>query len=321
MLFKLDGSQSFSFFSYGPRPPAGFRKSEIAQFCYTSENNIGDYLPTLGIWEMLGSKTDLYSITNKGIDFSFINKNYRAVIVGGAGILGKDWESFFERLIKECTLPIIVWGVGICLRLTKPLQYQGLSQEIAKKLEERAVFLNVRDTLTVDHYDFDKAEVAVCPSALYVSSFKKYKTAYPQNILYVGHEELVPPLDNQKIMRIVRESSTHFTYTNNIFTTEKSIEEIEAFLKNYYCQSKLIVTTRLHGAIIAYGLEIPYIAIPFDKKLISFHENYGNGILVRNSKELLEKLVCREPIIMRRPHVEPQLTFGVKVKNFLISLH
>jgi len=313
-------TEPFTIFSRGTVPPVTFKNSEIAQFCYTSEKNIGDYLPTLGMWDMLGSKTDLYSIMNTQIDFNFINKNYKAVIVGGAGILGKGCNAFFEKLTQECTLPIVLWGVGMCLRYDKPIEQLGLNKELAKKVEEKSILLNIRDTLTQSFYKFEKAEIAVCPAAVYASRFRKYKSRKPETILYVAHEPLVPVVDNQNIIKTIQENSKKFAYLNNLFKEQKSTDEIENVFKNYYCKSKLIVTTRLHGAIIAYGLGIPYIAIAYDEKLVSFHENYGNGLLVKNSEELAQKLISAEPIKMYPIQLKPALAFGLKAKKLLFSL-
>ena len=55
-------------------------------------------------------------------------------------------------------------------------------------------------------------------------------------------------------------------------------------------KSRLVVSTRLHGAIIAYGLRIPYVAIPRDEKIRAFHRCYGNGALIQHPDQLPEIL-------------------------------
>lgn len=57
-------------------------KSSLLQF-YASPNNIGNYLPVLGIQEMLEEETDTWCAHDEYIDFDFINANYQGVIIGG----------------------------------------------------------------------------------------------------------------------------------------------------------------------------------------------------------------------------------------------
>jgi hypothetical protein len=47
-----------------------------------------------------------------------------------------------------------------------------------------------------------------------------------------------------------------------------------------YCGSSLVITSRLHGAIISYALGIPYVAVDRDTKITEFARIYGNGVAV-----------------------------------------
>jgi polysaccharide pyruvyl transferase WcaK-like protein len=71
-------------------------------------------------------------------------------------------------------------------------------------------------------------------------------------------------------------------FTDNIQTASEGLIDI---LK-YYLSSKLVVTSRLHGAIISYSLGTPYISIARDKKIRSFVKDYGNGDIIEDIRDL-----------------------------------
>ena len=74
-------------------------RHRILQF-YSSVDNIGNYLPVLGIHRLLGTRTDVWCMHDRDIDFDFINSQYRGVIVGGAGLLHQCFEPCWQRLAR-----------------------------------------------------------------------------------------------------------------------------------------------------------------------------------------------------------------------------
>jgi polysaccharide pyruvyl transferase WcaK-like protein len=57
-----------------------------------------------------------------------------------------------------------------------------------------------------------------------------------------------------------------------------------------YQKSDFVVTTRLHGAIIAYAFKRPYIAISYDPKIAAFHKQYGGGVCITDVNQLAATL-------------------------------
>jgi len=57
-----------------------------------------------------------------------------------------------------------------------------------------------------------------------------------------------------------------------------------------YQDCDYVVTTRLHGAIIAYAFKRPYIAISFDPKVAAFHKLYGGGVCITSVDQLAQTL-------------------------------
>jgi hypothetical protein len=291
-------------------------QSQIIQFCYTSELNIGDYLPTLGIRGMLEQGTDLWNIKDRNIDFDFINSHYKCAIIGGAGILSKRSEHFYRAVLQGCKIPMIIWGVGMCLPEGNIQISEGINKQVAQELESRCDLINVRDDLTANYYGFKNASISVCPTIAYLQKFIKFVNKNSQRILYSSHDNLVPNDENIGIIAALQEASTDFKKVNNIFSAEKKISEIENIIMEY-CNSKIVVTTRLHGAIIAYSLGIPYIIIPFDEKLRAFHRKYGNGVIANTLQELQSFLRNQEWIDLINTELNPVLEFGKKAKAWV----
>jgi polysaccharide pyruvyl transferase WcaK-like protein len=99
-------------------------------------------------------------------------------------------------------------------------------------------------------------------------------------------------------------------------TPEQGLEDI---IRNYYCRSELVIATRLHGAITAYGLGIPYLALPGDEKVREFHRLFGGGKLFNNMDELAELLAEKHASVMR-PDLTRVLEFGAAAKQALEHL-
>jgi phosphohistidine swiveling domain-containing protein len=292
--------------------------SSIIQFCYTSELNIGDYLPTLAIRKMLFVKPDIWNFQDNHADFNFINKNYKCAIIGGAGLFHKGFEATYVNILENCTIPVIIWGVGICLPNGKVIIKEGVNKKVIANIEKKCDLINVRDELTANYYNLTKALITACPTIAYLQKFRNFVKEDSDLVLYSSHDELVPLEENQKIISAITQNTLNFKMINNLFSKEKKISDIEAMILEY-CQSKIVVTTRLHGAIIAYGLGIPYIIIPFDEKLRAFHQKFGNGVIANNLQELKNYLTNHDWIDLQPIKLQPVIQFGNKANNWALK--
>lgn len=281
---------------------------------YSSCDNIGNYLPVLGIQKLLSIDTDTWCIHDENIDFDFINKHYKGAIIGGAGLLHKCFEPFWVRLGRECKLPMVVWGVGGCF--PDDQKEKGVNPKIAAKALNRCDLINVRDDVTAEFYKLSKAHISPCPT---IACLRDFKTSSPKRtkILFSSHEELVSEDETESIKSAIQRIDRRYKYTNNIQRFHCGVNDI---IKRYYCKSNLVVTTRLHGAIIAYALSIPYVAIPRDEKLRSFKRLFSNGVILENIGDL-ENLLVNEHIGTSRPiEIKPVLEFGHRVQDWVNSL-
>jgi len=143
-------------------------KSRSLQF-YSANRNIGNYLPVLAIHQMLDQELDTWNIHKSPVDWDFVHKNYDQVIVGGAGLLHSVFEKFWIDLDKNCKLPIIIWGIGVCLPDNDSVK--GVAKDVVKSVFNRAKFANVRDELTREFYQLDNdISITACPTLAYIDN-------------------------------------------------------------------------------------------------------------------------------------------------------
>ncbi len=309
---QVDCRTRFNDLSHWP-PERRRQKSRIVQF-YSAVDNIGNYLPVLGIQKMLGCTPDTWSIHDRSIDFDFINAHYRCAIIGGAGLLHACFDPFWEAFATRCTIPFVIWGVGVCQ--PDEDRERGAGVSVVHDVASRAALVNVRDRLTAELYGLTQAQVSLCPTVAYVQQLGIRGSGSRKHVLFSSHEELVAAKETAQIRTILAGTGHPIAYTNNIQTRVMGIERI---VRKYYAQSEAVVTTRLHGAIISYALGIPYIAVSRDRKLDAFVEEYGNGILVRDLDGIVPALEQLKQLRLSATTVQPVLDFGARAAGWAAS--
>ena len=281
-LFGVSGLTKLNDISKGERVV----KSKILQF-YSANRNIGNYTPVLGIHQMLDQELDVWNIHKSPVDWEFVHKNYEQVIVGGAGLLHSVFEKFWVDLDKNCKLPIIIWGIGVCLPDNDSVK--GVPKQVVQSVFSRAVYANVRDKLTRDFYQLSAdISLTACPTLVHVANnFKvEAKVDGGKRILHSSHVDLEPTSTTPEIKKIIESAGYKYYFTENIETKKMPLKRI----LNMYQDCDYVVTTRLHGAIIAYAFKRPYIAISFDPKVAAFHKLYGGGVCITSVDQLAQTL-------------------------------
>jgi polysaccharide pyruvyl transferase WcaK-like protein len=236
---------------------------------------------------MLDQELDVWNIHKSPVDWEFVHKNYEQVIVGGAGLLHSVFEKFWVDLDKNCKLPIIIWGIGVCLPDNDSVK--GVPKQVVQSVFSRAVYANVRDELTRDFYQLPAdISLTACPTLVHVANnFKvQAKVDDGKRILHSSHVDLEPTSTKPEIKKIIESAGYKYYFTENIETKKLPLKRI----LNMYQDCDYVVTTRLHGAIIAYAFKRPYIAISFDPKVAAFHKLYGGGVCITSVDQLAQTL-------------------------------
>jgi polysaccharide pyruvyl transferase WcaK-like protein len=286
-------------------------KSQILNF-YSSVDNIGNYTPVLGIHQLLNKDLDTWCAHDKNIDWNFINQNYKKIIVGGAGLYHVSFTNFWNELNKKCKIPFIVWGVGGIFPKDGDI-LSNVDSKLLVEVHKKADLINVRDDISANIINSDNIDIAPCPTIYYLNSLRHKKVNNNNNILYSSHEELLNAQD-KKVVENFLGLKSKYLFTDNIQYKYFGLNRV---LNKYY-KSNHVITTRLHGAIIAYGLGIPYTAISFDNKIEEFNRLYGNGIIIKDIRDLSDSTFDYQNININE--FEPDLSginkFADKVKRW-----
>ncbi|HPD46895.1 MAG TPA: polysaccharide pyruvyl transferase family protein [Anaerohalosphaeraceae bacterium] len=290
-------------------------RSPLIQF-YSSVDNIGNYLPILGIQKLLGHTPDTWCMHDRKVDFDFINANYKGALIGGAGLLHKCFQPFWEGMAEHLRIPAIIWGIGGCFHFNNDVTV--VERSIVQRVLQRCDLVNVRDDITADYYDMRNVSITPCPTIAYVAQFR-HEVERTGKVLFSSHEELVPRTETVAIKEAIRAAAGRFLFTDNIQKVRSGLNDI---IRRYYCKSSIVVTTRLHGAIIAYGMSIPYVAFAWDEKLRAFNRLYGNGVLADSPNLISDLLLNRryDECLNGEPRIDLVEDFARRVLAWMASL-
>jgi polysaccharide pyruvyl transferase WcaK-like protein len=296
-------------------PAERVAKSKVMQFISTNAN-IGNFMPVKAIQNMLGEETDVWNM-HRPVDWQFVNENYKAVVIGGAGLLARAFNQFWIDCAAQCKLPIIVWGIGTCIVDGVELEETICDREAVKSVFDRALMVNVRDEVTAELYAEslgDRLSITACPTVDYLC---KFEAAPQRNTVTLSvHPELADEHTHDQMQAICERLGFTVLRTENVQTPEEGLEDI---IRNYYCRSELVIATRLHGAITAYGLGIPYLAWPGDEKVREFQRLFGGGQFF-DSMDALAELLAEKHERLPLPQVDGIRSFGARAKAAIAAL-
>jgi hypothetical protein len=289
--------------------------SKVMQFVSTNAN-IGNFMPVKAIQQMLGEETDVWNM-HRPVDWNFVNSNYKAVVIGGAGLLAPAFNNFWLDAAANCKLPVIVWGIGVCVVDGVPLEETICDQAAVTAVFERALMVNVRDELTARLYGEGLSKpisITPCPTIFYLQDF--VVTPERNTVTLSVHPELASAQTHAEIEALCVRMGYRVLRTENVQSAQQGLEDI---IRDYYCRSSLVIATRLHGAITAFGLGIEYLALPGDEKLREFNRLFGGGELFEDMDALADLLARRyEPL--PRPDLASVKAFGASAKSAIQSL-
>lgn len=195
-------------------------------------------------------------------------------------------------------MPITIWGIGVCLPEND--EVKGVSKAVVQRVFEKSKFANVRDELTRDFYELEsEISITACPTLVYVSNhFDVAEKRIGNRVLHSSHVDLEPNDQTPIIRDAIEKAGFEYAFTPNIESAENGLNRILKLYQDTNC----VVTTRLHGAIIAYAFRRPYIAISYDPKIGAFQKLYGGGVCIKIQMNLPQPLfpkILKKKVIIR----------------------
>lgn len=260
-------------------------KSPNIVYVFANKRNIGDFISHLGVKHIVGQEGPfmLCSPVGKMLYKSHINslKKYSPdthLVIGGGGLLQGVFTDFWTTVLASGLRYSLV-GVGI----NKMSGRTNLSDDLLSDIIINADIVSIRDQLTFDEISNHRSDIKinVCPSVNYVKSIKHSLVTKPQQrLLHMIHPSdlRLAGIDKIELTDVVKtiamKLNLHYEEFSNMGNDHlQALELVNS--------SSLVITSRLHGAIMSYALETPFIAIYCDDKVQSFIETHTNNIGIK----------------------------------------
>lgn len=240
---------------------------------------------------------------NASINYLVNFEDYDLVIFAGGQLLMEHFTIQINRIIDECqskNIPVIYNALGY-----KESNFRFIQKEISKNILNSSVKrISVRDHLNKINNLTEKNAIFVPDNAIFASEMygieKSKSDCIGLGIMYFKEKEQL--LDNfwkQIVTELefreknwkffVNGSDSDYQYARNLIKKfELPISKIDKRpqtpeeLVHTISQFDKIISFRLHSHIIAYSLQIPSIALAWDKKLDFFFESIHHKELVFN---------------------------------------
>jgi hypothetical protein len=254
------------------------RMREDQPTCYISADatNIGDRVSALGVRslvkkpgiELFASRAALAS-TVGALSWLQANRPGTRIYIGGGGLLQECFVPFWESLL-EISLPFVLFGVGaneLAGQRSLP------SADLLNRIARHAKAVHVRDFWTKSLLDFGQSRevtVGVCPAVNYLAS--RYGDPPVQEQKYLLHVQHPVDIrlaggDAERINTMVRSTANSLGL---IYDETDHIKENLDELCARYRRARYVVSSRLHGCIFSYALNVPFLPVVTDRKTDAF---------------------------------------------------
>lgn len=299
-------------------------RSPVAAVVYANNRNVGDQLSARGIGRLLGGRVRYLPFERR---FDLVEAEIdrlprdALIVVGGGGLLKASFQTFWDRIGGKLVAErrrFAVWGVGLCREW--PGQQLVINQEVFRS----AVLVAVRDELSAEFIDIEGIHVVPCPSHGLVR--RRARGSRPERLLVQAtHGDLLDRLDPERGGRgeftsaceTLAESLSlkRLEVDNNVLVNRplaprfpervvgRSLRRTDGYfaaaddLLARYASASVVVTSRLHGAIIACALEKPILAFSKDTKLSTYLEDVRLPQAVAELHEIADHSGSPLPII------------------------
>lgn len=241
---------------------------------YANRSNVGDWLSAKGIQKLLHP----LPITECLCDTPFVEETMDVltkatekdlIVIGGGGLLMNYFVPFWQAFESVANrVPFVVWGIGCCdLKNEATLPPRTLIERVIKKSR----LCIVRDELTRKFLRaLDLPAAVQCPSINYIEHASR-----GNGILHVNNYTTVGPQAYETMcsegLKFSEDRSIVYRETNNRIDKESDLPNVLI----RYVQSKFVISSALHGCIIAVAMGLKIIAVSGDRKIDEFMAAIG----------------------------------------------
>ncbi len=282
---------------------------------FANRSNIGDWLSAKGIQKLLAPA----DITECLCDVPYIEETMEIlskataqdlIVIGGGGLLMDYFVPFwkaFQPIAQR--VPFCIWGVGYCdLKLEPSLPTGRLIEAIVNQSK----LCYVRDELSRSHLPHCQLpEPVPCPS---INVIQPAPTPGKDLLHVVNYSTAGAGTYDQMCLaaqQFVADKGIAYRETNNRVKKD-NVDEMSRVLA-HYANSDIVLSSALHGCIIAVAMGKKVLAVSGDRKIEAFMEAVGLGNWVLDITQV-SSVRSRLDEIVSQPDPRMMLE-GVRQKN------
>jgi polysaccharide pyruvyl transferase WcaK-like protein len=244
---------------------------------YANQSNVGDWLSARGIQLLLAPRV----VTEHFCDEPFVPKTLAElskagpddfIIIGGGGLFMDYFVPFWEGFRPiAARVPFVIWGAGACdmkRELSRP------PQKLISEIVQQSRLCVVRDELTREILSgCELPPPVICPTVVAVPT----TGGVTKHLLHVDHFNNVGAEIYERMVTVAEKFAEQTRrscwQTNNLISAGHK-GELKKVL-DLYTASDLVLTSRLHGCIIALALGRRVLTVSGDHKVEAFMRAAG----------------------------------------------
>lgn len=252
----------------------------VAYVC-ANPSNAGDYASQLGVRHLSALPgVEMFcdpagtAVTLRGLRAGpRPGVKWAAVFIGGGGVLQECFDPFW-RGIADIDVPLVLFGVGA--NEAWPNR-RATDAALLARIAGKAAAMHVRDEFTrrllVEHTE-TPVTVGICPSVNYVADRATTLIAKPTHLLHAVHDVDLrfAGIDPDDLRERLRASAVEMGLK---YDEVDHMSGVDRPLLRRYARAALVVSSRLHGAIFAYAMRKPCVAIECDQKMGGFLDTHA----------------------------------------------
>lgn len=244
---------------------------------YANQSNAGDWLSARGIQSLLAPR----AVTEHFCDGPFVPQTLAAlgratpedfIVIGGGGLFMDYFVPFWEGFRDIARrVPFAIWGAGACDMKSEPSRPPV---QLVSEIVQRSRLCVVRDELTRELLsDCRLPPPVICPTVVAVSPVG----GETRRVLHVDHYDNVGPQIFEKMETVAQDFArrTGRTYRkiNNLISAGHNGQLRDVLAA--YAAADSVLSSRLHGCIIAFAMGRRVLVVSGDRKVESFMRAAG----------------------------------------------